>query len=171
MRRTLDVDAAHAHRALIHSRLDYCQQCVGWTASIHVQATPVGECGGCSSFSYLAVSNSDGRETALARISTSSHVQVVTSWSTKVCMDCTRLLVQTMCSSSWSSWPCTSQVGFSWTAWCQLPRRTIGDKGFSHWWPCGMEPFLCICGATTAPQLDCFKKHLKTALFKLTTQK
>ena len=85
--------------------------------------------------------NSDGREAALARISTSSHVQVVRPGLQRSAWIGTRLLDQTMCLSSRRSWPCTSQpsqVGFRWTAHDAMPitnKKTIGDKGFSHCGP------------------------------------
>ena len=51
-------------------------------------------------------------------------------------------------------------------------RRTIGDKGFSHCGPVAWNNLpLHLRSDDCTPSLDCFKKHLKTALFKLTTQK
>ena len=51
-------------------------------------------------------------------------------------------------------------------------RRTIGDKGFSHCGPVAWNNLpLHLRSDDCTPSLDCFKKHLKTALLKLTTQK
>ena len=120
------------------------QQCVGWTASIHVQATSVCiECGGSARPSVTWPSecdNSDGRKTPLARISTSSHVQVVRPDLQRSAWIGTRLLVQTMCSSSQRSWPCTSQVGFSWTAHgANYEQKDDWRQRVLSLWPCGME--------------------------------
>ena len=88
--RTLDVDAAHALvRTLIHSRLDYCN-CVGWTASIHVQVTPV--CLECGCLACPSVTWPSECQFRWQRSCTGSdfHIESRTScasWSTKVCMD------------------------------------------------------------------------------------
>ena len=84
--------------------------------------------------------NSDGREAALARISTSSHVQAVRPGLQRSAWIGTRLLVQTMCSSSWRSWACTSQVGFSWTAHgANYEQKDDWRQRVLTLWPCGME--------------------------------
>ena len=64
VRRKMNV-AAHAHvRTLIHSGLDYCK-CVGWTVSIHVQATSVClECGSSARLSVTRCVNPDDGEAA-----------------------------------------------------------------------------------------------------------
>ena len=135
--------------------LGLLQQCVGWTASIHVQATPVClECRG-SSFSYLAVRVC---QFPWQRSCTGSdfHIESRTScvsWSTKVCMD-------------WHPTTCPDDV-FEFetflamhisgrlqldSSWCQLQtKRRLETKG-SHTvalWHGTI--FLCICGAMTAP--------------------
>ena len=52
----------------------------------------------------------------------------------------TRLLVQTMCLSSWRSWLCTSQVSFSWTAHgAKYEQKDDWRQMVLTLWPCGME--------------------------------
>ena len=97
-----------------------------------------------SSFRYLAVRVSQFR---WQRSCTGSdfHIESRTScasWSTnkRSAWIGTRLLVQTMCSSSWRSWPCTSQVGFGRTAHgANYEQKDDWRQRVLTLWPCGMK--------------------------------
>ena len=53
-----------------------------------------------------------------------------------------------------------------------MNKKMFGDKGFSHCDPVAWNNLpLDLWTDDCTPSLDCFKKHLKMALFKLTTQK
>ena len=145
VRRALDVDAAHALvRALIHSRFqDYCNNVLAGLPAymfkrlqsvLKAAARLVLQLPGRQSV------NPDGRDAALARISTLSHVQAVRPGLQRSAWIGTQLLVQTMCSSSRRSWPCTSQVGFSWTAHgANYEQKDDWKQRVLTLWPCGME--------------------------------
>ena len=65
----------------------------------------------------------------------------------------------------WHSWPCTSQVGFGWTA------HGANYEQKDAWRPCGMEKSLLLSAEWWLhPIIDLFKKHLKPVLLKLTIQ-
>ena len=178
VRRTLDIDAAHALvRTLIHSRLDYCNSVLAGLPAymfkrlqsvLNAAARLILQLPGCQSVSIPM------RE-KLHWLGFPHRVTYV------VCLGLqrstwigTRLLVQTMCSSSQCSWPwhISGRLQLD-SSWCQSrTNRRLKTKG-SHTvalWHGTISPY--ICGVMTAPHhWTVFKKHLKTALFKLTTHK
>ena len=103
VRGALDVDAAHALvRAQIHSRLDYCNSVLaGLPAYMFERLQSVLNAAARFVLQLPGFCvNPNGREAALARISTSSHVQFVSPGLQRSAWIGTRLLVQTMCLSS-----------------------------------------------------------------------
>ena len=141
--------------------LGLLQQCVGWTVSIHVQATPVcNECGGAEKLHWLGFPH---------RVTYKLCVLIYKGLHGLAPDYLSRRCVRVR------DVPGRAHLRSASAGQLMVPitnKKTIGDKGFSHCGPVAWNNLpLHLRSDDYTPSLDCFKKHLKTALFKLTTQK
>ena len=178
VRRTLDVDAAHALvRALIHSRLDYCNSVLaGLPAYMFKRLQSV------LNAAARLVLQLPGRQSVTIPMAEKLHWLGFPHRVTyKLCV----LIYKGLhgLAPDYLSRRCVrvrdvpgrAHLRSASAGQLMVPitnRRTIGDKGFSHCGPVAWNNLpLHLRSDDCTPSLDCFKKHLKTALFKLTTQK
>ena len=178
VRRTLDVDAAHALvRAIIHSRLDYCNSVLaGLPAYMFKRLQSV------LNAAARLVLQLPGRQSVTIPMAEKLHWLGFPHRVTyKLCV----LIYKGLhgLAPDYLSRRCVrvrdvpgrAHLRSASAGQLMVPitnRRTIGDKGFSHCGPVAWNNLpLHLRSDDCTPSLDCFKKHLKTALFKLTTQK
>ena len=178
MRRTLDVDAAHALvRALIHSRLDYCNSVLaGLPAYMFKRLQSV------LNAAARLVLQLPGRQSVSIPMAEKLHWLGFPHRVTyKLCILVYKGLhglapdyLSRRCVRV-RDVPGRAHLRSASAGQLMVPitnKRMIGDKGFSHCGPVAWNNLpLHLRSDDCTPSLDWFKKHLKTALFKLTTQK
>ena len=178
VRRTLDADAAHALvRALIHSRLDYCNSVLAGLPAYMLKRLQ-----SVLNAAARLVLQLPGRQSVSIPKAEKLHWLWFTHRVTyKLCV----LVYKGMhgLAPDYLSRRCVrvrdvpgrAHLRSASAGQLMVPttnKKTIGDKGFSHCGPVARNNLpLHLRSDDCTPSLDCFKKHLKTDLFKLTTQK